>query len=97
MKTKKIVFKAINYAFFTYYLLITLAMAGGVSEKLRDNQGQVTTSSDETAANLQFSDYYDFGWEIAEVVYLPLLLINCLLNLILRRKFKESKVGYILF
>jgi hypothetical protein len=89
MKSKKVIFKAINTTFFTYYLVITLAMAGGVSEKLRDGNGNLNRVPNQDS---QFSDFYDFGWELAELIYLPLLLIICLLNLLLRRKFKQSKV-----
>jgi hypothetical protein len=89
MNSKKLIFKAVNACFFTYYLVITLAMAGGVSEKFRDGSGNLNQVPNEDS---QFSDFYDFGWELAELIYLPLLLVICLLNLLLRRKFKQSKV-----
>jgi hypothetical protein len=62
-----------------------------LSEKRRDEQGnlQLALGSDEI---IDFSIFYNYGLELAEIISLSLLLINTIVNFILRKSLRETKV-----
>jgi hypothetical protein len=86
MKSMKTAIRILNNLTSLGYLIITSAFAAGAGNS------NIDISSINYTKDITFSDIYNLGWEVAEMINLLFIFAMTCVNLFLRQKFKKDKI-----